>query len=273
MQPTSPPIPVSGPKSFSRNFLSDVVIDYGPRDVLSRLFLKADTQLREQGVNVSFVPFDELVDLNRRNADSWRPILPIFEPSISGLEEENGFAVVGRNSSNDVVYAHACRLYTLTRCTLKDEIESLRLFYSDPEHSRQPGEAMTVTAPAAASTTGRVVFIGAVWYRPDVRKKGLMQMTAPLVRALAYTRWQSDFAFSFMAQDLVNASTAVKARFPHVEWDVSMIKTPVYRDGTLRAALVWTNAEEQLRHFQEYSFSARPQIDLIVEKRAAQQNG
>lgn len=259
----------TGAQAFSRNFLSDVVIDYGPRDVLSRLFLKADTELREQGVNVSFAPFDELVALNRRHAESWRPLLPIFEPQISGLEEENGFAVLGRNTSGEVIYAHACRLYALTRSTLKDEIESLRLFYADPQRSRLPGEAMHVSAPCAALTTGRVVFIGAVWYHPDHRKKGLMQTTAPLVRALAYTRWQSDFAFSFMAEDLVKAGTAVKARFPHVEWDVAMVKTPVYRDGTLRAALVWTDAGEQLRHFYEYSAQTDPKIDLIVENGAA----
>ena len=266
---TSPIRPVgTGVQTFSRNFLSDVVIDYGPRDVLSRLFLKADTELREQGVTVSFGSFEELIDLNRRNAASWRPILPIFEPEISGLEEENGFAVFGRNGANEVIYAHACRLYTLTRCTLAEEIESLRLFYADPDRARQPGEAMHVTAPSAAKTTGRVVFIGAVWYRLDNRKKNLMQTTAPLVRALAYTRWQSDFAFSFMAEDLVKAGTAQKARFPHVEWEVSMVNTPVHRNGVLRAALVWTDAEEQLRHFAEYS-AAGAQVDLLVKNGTA----
>ena len=41
-----------------RNFLSEVVIDYGPRDVLGRLFLKADTELRELGIELSFAPVE-----------------------------------------------------------------------------------------------------------------------------------------------------------------------------------------------------------------------
>lgn len=251
-----------------RNFLSDVVIDYGPAPVLGRLFLKADTELRRQGVSVSFTTFDELVAVNRRHADSWKPLLPLFDPAAGGISEGNGFAVIGWNASGEPVYAHACRHYHV-KTSLKDEIESLRLFYADPEQSRGPGESMDCTAPSAARTRGSVVFIGGVWYRPDYRKRGMMQATAPLVRALSYTRWQPNFAFSFMAEDLVRAGTAGKARFKHVEWDVMLNRTPVYREGTLRTALVWTNAAEQLQHFQDYLAVPDAQIDAVVNQGAA----
>ena len=48
-----------------RNFLSEVVIDYGPRDMLGRLFLKADNELRQRGIELSFAPPEALVELNR----------------------------------------------------------------------------------------------------------------------------------------------------------------------------------------------------------------
>ncbi len=67
-----------------RSFLADVVIEHGPRDVLGRLFLKADTALREKGIFVSFADYDELRAANKANADSWSPLLPVFDPAQGG---------------------------------------------------------------------------------------------------------------------------------------------------------------------------------------------
>lgn len=244
--------PVANDMTAHRSILRDIVIDYGPRDILGRLFLKADTGLRQRGVSLSFADFEELVAVNEANSDNWRPLLPCFNPKLGRITRENGFAVIGRNASGEAVTAHACRLYTLTNATLKDELESLRIFYDDPERSRGPDESITVTAPSAARTTGRVVFSGSVWYRPDFRKAGLMPFTTQIVRAISYTKWYSDLTFSFMVPELVQAGIAAKGHFKQVEWDVLLNKTPVYRPGLLRAALVSSTSEQQLEHFREF---------------------
>jgi hypothetical protein len=253
-----------------RSFLSDVKIDYGPPDVLSRLFLKADTELREAGVTFSFAPLDEFIDVNKRNSDTWRPSLPIFDPDVGGVTSETGFAMLGRNESGEVVVAQASRLYSLTRSTLKDEIESLRLFYADPDKSRLPGESMSVTAPSAASMVGRVVFSGGVWFHPNYRRKGIVNIIARAARACAFTRWYADSTCSFMAEDVVKGGTAIRAGYPHVEWDVMMTNTPVLRDKVIRAALIWTDVEEQMKFFRSY-LVADSQVDHVVDDRAANQ--
>ena len=71
--------------SHHRSFLGDVVIDKGPRDLLGRLMLKVDTDLREKGVVVSFATFEELVAVNKANAASWSPLLPLFDPAESDV--------------------------------------------------------------------------------------------------------------------------------------------------------------------------------------------
>ena len=179
------PAVVSGASALERrrNFLSEVVIDYGPRDVLSRLFLKADTELRQVGIELSFASLEELVAVNRLNSDSWRPLLPIFDPKIGGVTPSTGFAMLGRNTRGDVVTAQAARLYTLTAANLKEEMESLRLFYKDPGKEALAGEALCVSAPSAASIAGRAAFVGAVWYRPDYRGLELVNRLARAVRA------------------------------------------------------------------------------------------
>ncbi len=65
-------------------------------------------------------------------------------------------------------------------------------------------------------------------------------------------RWGVDLVFSFMAPELVRGGVAKKGRFPHVEWEVIMTNTPVFRDGIIHAALVFTTGKEQLQHFHEF---------------------
>lgn len=233
-----------------RSLLNDVVIDYGPRELLGRLFLRCDTQLRECGVNIALASFDELAAVNRANRDSWLPLSPVFDPAFGGVTPENGMALIGRNAAGRAVVAHACRSYRLQR-SLKEEIESLRFFYAEPENHRQPGEAIEVTAPTASTTMGEVVYTGAVWYHPDYRKQGLLRFTSPIIRALAYTRWSTDFLFSFMVRENIASGLAARGHFPHVEWRVVLTNTPLARDQTLDEAFVWTNASEMRGQFTE----------------------
>jgi hypothetical protein len=255
-------------RAAHRSFLADVVVEHGPRDVLARMFLKADTALREKGIFVSFTDFDELRHANRQNSDTWRPLLPIFDPEASRLPAEDALAIIGRDASGRVVFAQSSRIYRLGETTLKDEIESLRIFYKDPAQLAEPGEAMHASAPVAADRTGNVAFNGGLWLHPDFRGLDATNETVQISRGLLFTRWNPGFLFSFMVPDLVRKGFARRAR-QHVDWEVTMINTPIKRGDTIHAALVWTDAVEQCVQFADYlagSTSARgdTQVDGIV---------
>src|SRR5262245_42280813 len=172
-----------------RSILSDITIEHGPVDLFGRFFLKADTAARERGVFLSFAPLQELVEANRRNRDTWRPLLPLFDPVVSGATTEDSFCIVGRNSSGEIVATQAARLYRWGDTTFHEEAESLRLLYADPERSKQPNETVEVTAKDAKKITGLVIFGGGAWYRPDYRGRQLAQILTRISRACAYTRW------------------------------------------------------------------------------------
>lgn len=241
-----------------RNFLADVVINHGPQDILSRLFLKADTELRLRGLNMSFTSFDELVEINRANADSWHPLVSVFDPVLGGASTENGFVLIGNDTNGRVVSAFAARHYSLTDCTLKEEIESLRLFYADTEARRRQGEHIEVSAPTPATTRNGAVYIGGVWFHPDLRGQRLHRIMSPITRALSYTRWGADVAFSLMVEENIATGVARSARFPHVEWGATWTNSTVFGEGTLELAFVWTSAREQLQHFTEFAGDASP---------------
>lgn len=255
-------------RATSRSFLADVIVEHGPRDVLGRFFLKADTALRQRGIRLSFSDCDELKAVNHLNIDSWSPILPIFDPAVSDVGDKNCLVIVGRNSSGDVVFAHAARHYQLSDRSLKEEIESLRLFYRDPRSAALPDEAMLCSAPIAAKMRDGLLFSGALWLRPDCRGRDIRDLTGPIIRSLSYTRWKPDYIFSFMVPKLVELGLAKRVNM-HVDFEVTMINTPVKRGGTINAGLVWIPRSEQESLFAGYldSLSERyPQIDgRVVE--------
>ena len=253
-----------------RSFLADVVIDHGPRDVLGRLFLAADTALREKGMLVSFVDFDELLAVNRANPDSWPPIVPIFDPTVSDINRRNAFALVGRDMSGRPVWAHASRHYSLGGVSLKEKIESLDLFYRDPKASAWPGEAAVCSAPIANEARGEVSCIGAAWLHPEWRGRGIQELTRPIQRAITFTRWHPDLIFSFMSHQLIKAGYGASSRL-HIDSDVQLINSPVKRAGTYHGAIVWIRREEQVAQFPQYlaeiSAGANAQVDGSVLER------
>ncbi len=234
-----------------RKFLSDIVIDYGPVDVLGRLFLKADTELAMKGVELTFCSLEELKRVNLENSETWRPLMSLFDHETTPVAPENAFAMLARDAKGDVIAAQGGLLYSVTRGTLRDELESLRLLYKDPAMA-WPGESARITAPKAAQMAGRLAFVGGVWYRPDWRGKGLNGPMGRINRAYAFTRWYADYAFSFMVDHLVEAQFAEKAGWPHCEWAVELTNVPVLRGRSMKLALIWTDVEEQLAHFAEY---------------------
>lgn len=238
-------------RATSRSFLADVVIEHGPRDVLGRLFLMADTVMREKGILVSFSDCEELVAINKANPESWKPILPLFDPRLNDLDRANTVVVVGRDGRGRAVFAHASRLYPLGDGLLRDEIDSLRIFYADPAAMALDGEALQSTAPVAGRVRGDVVFGGALWIHPDVRGKEVLRAATPLMRALSFTLWQPQLIFSFMFRGLIEAGIAAQALL-NVDWGVQMTNTPINRGQSTHVGLVWIDRARQLELFPDY---------------------
>ena len=217
-------------------------------------------------MTVSFEPVERLLEVNRENRNSWRPLFPVFDTEVGGFNEDNGFCLLGRNEDGKVIAAQAARLYKMTKGTFKDETESLRLFYTDPEKLKQPGETCAVSAKSASRFDGRIVFSGAVWYHPEYRRQGLTSILPRLTKAYALTKWYTDVIVSFMAEDVVKGGTAARAGYAHVEWDVVMKNSLL---GDLRLALIWSNTAELIDYFAGYLGEANSEVDPIVYDRAA----
>jgi hypothetical protein len=251
-KPSAPPAAHTAHPSF----ITGVVIDHGPAELLGKLMLAADTAARARGVFLSFAGLDELVAINRSNRESWLPLLPIFDPSCGRFDPASAICLLGRNEAGEVVVTQAARFFDWRGTTFHDEATSLRLFYHDPALFRREGEAVEVTAPAARAITGRVAFTGAHWCRPDFRRRGLPAITPRIARALAIALWDVELTCTIMAEDIFARGVAQRAGYPHAEWSVKLINTPV---GTLTAALLWSERTAVIADLEDFlAQSIRP---------------
>ena len=233
------PLPTSG------RLPANLKIKHGPAGLLGRFFLWADSAARERGVKLSFASLQDLVAANRANSDSWRPLVPVFDPVLGGMRPEMGFVLIGRDKNDQVVATQAARLYDWST-SLKDEATSLRMFYADPDAAFAREDRCAITAPIAEKITGRVVFSGGIWYRRDFRGKDLGTILPRISRAYAFTRWNSDFTIGMLGDAVIAGGMAERCGYTKAEpSSVALVASPL---GAMRCALVWMQSDELLAY-------------------------
>lgn len=231
------------PRQMRARLPDQVTLLHGPNDILGRYLLLADRAARERGVYLSLESdFDALLALNEANREHWHPLAPSFDPRISAVGPDNACWILGRNIDGEPVLTQVVRYFPMFQSTLADEFESLRIFYRDPGKQARPGERCIVTAPSARRITGHVVYSGGTWFRPDFRGRGLASIVPRMGRAIALSRWNTDFAFSFVKRVLVDKGVARSYGFRNVEYAINWIGSPEGKD--IEAALVWIGQDD-----------------------------
>ena len=254
-----------GAHAANQSFVAGLVINHGPAEFLGRLILAADTAARARGVFLSFAGLDELVAINRANNQSWLPLLPVFDPICGQFAPASALCLLGRNDAGEVVVTQAARFFDWHGTTFHEEAGSLRLLYRDPEARRQTGEVVEVTAPSARLITGKVVYTGAHWCRPDFRGKGLPSITPRIARALAIGLWDVELACTLMVEDVFARGVARRAGYFNAEWSVELRNTPL---GTLRTALLWSRRNEIVADLEDFLTNSVDTDAGVVERYA-----
>jgi hypothetical protein len=237
---------------------SQITLKHGPVGVLGRTILAAEQLALSKGVRLSFATGQELLAVNEANRATWLPLISVFDTRFNDLGEHNAFFILGRDAAGDVVACQAGRLYAWEDTSFKEECESLRMFYRDPEAGKLPGEEWTVTALAARGASGRVAFSGAAWYRRDYRGVGMVEWLPRLSRALAKGLWDTDVTLTVMAENNVKKGVFPRNGYRNGEWAVEAING---RMGTLRYALLWSKSDEMIEDLEEFLGNLAPERD------------
>ena len=242
-----------------RRLLDQITLLHGPHDLLGRFFLIADTTARDQGVKLRLrADFDGLVELNRQHRESWTPMSPIFDPEQSNLRIDSAFWLEAYDDEGNTVAAHAARLFDWPKTNAVDEIRALRVFYDDPSPHIAAGESVELDGAAVAHIKGRNVYGGALWVRPDYRRRGLTTIIPRISRAYAFTRWDTEFHWSFVEPKTHTFGVPHASGPFHVEDRMPVTLRLRFR-GLFPSYLMWMSAGEMLDDVAD--FVAQPTLE------------
>ena len=85
------------------NLLDSLHLQYGPTGLQTRFIIKACLAAAERGVFMELGSFDELLEVNRINQDSWRPLTTTLRADPGGASDDSGVILFGRDGKGDVV--------------------------------------------------------------------------------------------------------------------------------------------------------------------------
>lgn len=241
-----PALPASHARNAAQPRLpAQITLGHGPRDLLGAFFLAADRAARDRGVYLSLsTDFELLRQVNGMNLKHWHGLAPSFDAAYGGIDAGCGYWLIGRDAAGAIVTTQAAHFYAMGDETLQDYLCSLRLFYPDPARQKRDGESCMVTAPSAARIGGRVVFSGSTWIHPDYRGRALPKILPRLSRALALTRWNTDYTISLVSQALVEKGVARAYGYSRIEPGITWLGSAV--SPRYEGALVWMPRSELL---------------------------
>lgn len=231
---------------LANNRLPDQVdVTYGPQAIISRFILQGDREARERGVYLSLEhDFEALIAFNKTQAETWYPMIPIFDPAASDLTPDNAFWIAGRNRDGEIVTIQCARLYDWRETNFDREFESLRFAYRDPDLDRWPEECGFSNAPTGKRISGLVCYSGGAWYRPDFRAQGLASIIPRLSRTIAYSRWHTDFTISLVEPVLVERGVVARYGYTRVEEGIDWLNS--FRGHMYNLSLIWMDRTEFL---------------------------
>lgn len=192
-----------------RPLLDAIEIKHGPRLELGRYFLQLAENARQLGISLHMgCGSSRLNEVNKRNHGTWKPLGPVYDPEVSGIDEGNSIYIEGQ-FEGDPVLTLILRRYDWPQSTLRQEWESGRFAYRDPAIQMGPDERWIAEAPIAGEISGRVVFVGGLWSHPAFRRKRLPVLTIALMRSISLAIWRPDFAIG-----MIEAGPMTRALLP-----------------------------------------------------------
>jgi hypothetical protein len=253
--------------------ITEITVEHGSADLLGRFFLKADTAARSRGLTLYFGSFEELLQVNAKNQETWKPITSMYDHRhcAQGLADDRAFCIFGRDRRGEVVATQASRLFeSVDTDTLHDIATSSRMFYDEPQRDKNPEERCEVSATIAKSIRGRIGLNGAVWYHPTFRGRQLAMIIPRITRAYAYTRWKIDYSMGLAMEGPTKGGVIDRVGYPHREWDLRLYNAP---NGNPRCCLGWMTAEEILDDLGDFLLRFDTQVDAGIGRAGAQQQG
>ena len=186
----------------------------------------------------------------------------MFQAGADGLNDDTAFCILGRNAAGDVVATQAARFFDISKSNLQREAESLRLFYGGGQ--RPSDVACSIRASIAEKISGRVVYSGSDWYRPDYRGIQVSAILPRISRAYALARWNTKTTVSFINVGLVKKGIAARYGYTRLEGEVRLQNIFALE---FAGVVAWMPRNELIGDLPRFLNNFDAQIDVPAEGR------
>ncbi len=173
-------------------------------------------------------------------------IAPIFDPTKSDISSDNGFWVVGRNDSNEIVHTQAARLVDLRGTTLCQHFKDRLGDYRPHGDTVDPSLSMSHLTPEAGAITGRMVYYGELWMKggeQGFRGGSLTALLPRLMFALSLLHLKPDYLIGIMEPLAACKGLSAREGYTHLEQG-SFHWHQTEQDVPLEEWFVWMTAQD-----------------------------
>ena len=238
-------------------------VTHGPAGLLGRFFLNVDQRMKQKGITFSFVAYEEIEQVNAKNASSLGWLNPMFNPRLANVQPGETMCLAGKNSAGEIIAIVAGKHFDASQRTLRDIVNSGDFLALRPDQNAD-ALATRITSPIADQIKGQISYCGGVWVHPDVRGLRLQALLSRLMNACMLTLWNPDYVLGFVKDEVYG--TDLQKRYGYEKGQQGMFIT---RHGAvmIEAVLLWMTADDVAEDTARFLDVLWPQIDAAVVAR------
>jgi hypothetical protein len=241
-------------------FLKSFRVKHGAPGLLGRYFLTVDKIMRDQGINLEFTTFDELIKAYDQNAENWGFYNPMFDPRTSDINPNETMCLVGRNFKNEIVGSASAKFFDASDVSFGAVVDEGRFFsMRDVDNKRKLTTKMKT--PVVNDLHGMIGYCGGAWVRPDFRHRNLSHIYARTISACISTLWNPDYIAGAVKPNVIGTRAHVNYGFAHYEPSLTIFSDD---QPITDLVLLWMDESEaaiDLAHFLDVLW---PKINAAV---------
>lgn len=202
---------------YPGSFADHIDYNHGPRGALGRYMLAAEARLDDMGVTLKRVDPMEMVRLNRAVQSSWWRQVAVLDAEDNPPKGDELMCWIGYDRSGKPVTANSMRLLDLGGATLKEEMESLRLFYGRLADEKRKTVTFEIDAPYARRPQHEMVYTGGFWIDPSMRGSGISMIVPKISYYAAIAVWGAPVSLSIVRDVMLRPDIAATYNFEGAE--------------------------------------------------------
>ena len=246
-------------------FLEAFRVQHGPPGLLGRFFLSADNRMKERGITLQFITFEELVELSELNGENWGSFNPMFDPRFSSIPP--GALCLAGYDTKGVIRLCLCAKPFDARQRSFAALVNAGEFTSTRADRGKAHISATIDTDVAHEMRGVIGYAGALWVHPDARGGRFASIMGYIVNSCLLTLWNPAYLLGSVQKSTVGTGLFARYGYNHA---TSSLAIHSYGKQVAELTIMYMTAEEFTDGLAVYLDEIWPKIDAAVAARDRQ---